>query len=256
MKRFVLFLIIIGIIGVGIFVLTANEEGLPEPRDTKLENGEPDTAAFFEPSETLVKNIIRNALDARFDSETATYKVADLDHKGGPELIIGAATENTATIQVLGILNQKGEYERIGKVEYQESMREAPEVKELTDIDGDGQEEIIMSLMYGGAASWTEGILDLDFATKTTRWVQLRSEEGKLQDAIFTLASSAAHSNAFHIQDADTDGKKEIVEIFVQTLSDQTECEVSAYEWNNTVFAFDKTLSEQTLQRLGADCAI
>ena len=207
MKRFILFLIIVGIIGVGVFVLTSEKEA-PHEQQTQPQTLEADEIAFFEPSETLVKNIIKNALDARFDSETATYKVADLDRKGGPELIIGAAGQNTATIQILTIVNKEKEYERIGKIEYQELLREAPEVKEITDIDGDGQEEIIMSLMYGGASSWAEGILDVDFVKRTMQWVQIRNESGQLQDAIFILAASAAHRNAFQIQDADKDGKK------------------------------------------------
>ncbi|GEM_PF-6820539 len=264
MKRFILFLIIVAVIGVGIFVLTAQKEGLPEPRDTKLQPIESGETSFFEPSETLIKNIIKNALDVRFNAETATYTVADLDHKEGPELIIGAVEKrtdasvrpSTATIQVLTILNQKGEWERTGKIEYQEMLQGVPEVKEVLDINGDGQEEIIISLMYGGAASWTEGILDLDFTTETMRWVQLRDEEGTLQDAIFTLGASAAHSNVFRIQDADNDGQKEIAEIFTQTVLNKADCEAIVYEWDNTLFAFDKTLSEQTLQDLGKDCVM
>ena len=46
------------------------------------------------------------------------------------------------------------------------------------------------------------------------------------------------------------------METFAQTLLDKTECEVSAYEWDNDVFAFDKTLSEQFLSKLGADCVM
>lgn len=256
MKRLILFLIIVGIIGVGIFVLTAQEEGSTEPRDTKLQSNEADEIAFFEPSETMIRNIMKDALGARFNAETATYKMANLDHKDGPELIIGAAEQNTATIQVLTILNKEGDWERIGKVEYQELLRGSPEFMGLADIDGDGQEEIIMSLMYGGAASWTEGILDVDFTTKTMRWVQLRDEQGELQDAIFTLDASAAHSSGFEIQDIDENGKKEIAEIFTQSLFDKTDCTTNVYEWNGTLFAFTMALSEQTLQRLGTDCAM
>lgn len=256
MRRLILFLIIVGVIGVGIFVLTAQKEDSIELRDTRLEPSGTKDLLFFEPSETLAQNIIRNALDVRFDAEKATYKVADLDHKGGPELIIGAAEGNTATTQILTILNKEGEWERLGKIEYQESIRETPEVKELVDITGDGQEEIIMSLMYGGAASWTEGILDVDFAKKIMQWVQIRNKDGQVQDAIFTLAASAAHMNVFRVQDADKDGKKEIVEIFTQTILDKTECEVSVYEWDGTLFDFDKALSEQTFKDLGKDCAM
>lgn len=255
MKRFILFLIIIGIIGVGIFVLPTRTEA-PHEQATPTQTTKADESEFFEPSETLARNIIKNALSAQFNTETATYKVADLDHKGGPELIIGAATENTATIQVLAILNKEGAYERIGKIEYQELIREAPESKELSDIDGDGQEEIIMSLMYGGASSWAEGILDVDFAKRTTQWVQMRNKDGQIQDAIFVLAASAAYSNRFEILDIDNDGKKELSEIFAQAILDETECEVNVYEWDDTLFAFDKILSEQTRERLGSDCAM
>ena len=246
----------------GIFVLTAQEESSTELRDTKLEVSDSAETSFFEPSETLIKNIIKNALDVRFDSETATYKIADLDHKGGPELIIGAVDRNTATIQVLSIKNRAGDWDRIGRIEYQEMLQGVPEVKELVDITGDGQDEIIMSLMYGGAASWTEGILAANFAEKYVGWILMQKlgERGEgdvgLGPAIFTLAASVPHQSTYQIEDIDKDGKKEIVEIFAQTLFDQTECEVFSYEWDNTVFAFDKTLSEQTLQRLGENCAM
>ena len=263
MKRFILFLIITAGIGVGIFVLTVQEEENAPEQQVQPQTNESGDTASFELSEAMIQNIMKDALGTRFNAETAIYKVANLDHKGGPELIIGAATGNTASIQVLTIKNGEGEYERIGKIEYQELIREAPEVKELADIDGNGQDEIIMSLMYGGAASVAEGILNVDFAAKAMHWVQLRDERGELQDAIFLLANTVSHHNRFHIQDVDKDGIKEITEIFAETLYnektdsfDVTNCEASVYEWDGILFVFDAALSEQTLRNLGKDCAM
>jgi hypothetical protein len=260
--KLLLIVALLVVVGVGLFVLSQQEE---EPKSEVPENQAQDSEIHqpeepFEISQELAQNILKNALDARFDAKTATYKIANLDHQGGTELIVGAATQHTAIIQVLTVVNQKGEYEQVGKLEYQEQLQGVPEVKELVDITGDGQEEIIVSLMYGGAASWTEGILEVDIPNHTLQWIQLRLEHGRpYTDAIFTLTASTMYWSTIKFTDIDHDQKMEITQIFAQRdLLDpeKVQCYVNVYEWDLDSFTFDRRLSAKILENLSADCAI
>ena len=259
-----LFVFIVLVIGIGIFVLMGEQETLPEIQNTQLQDTKKESVEFFEPSEEMIQNIIRSALGVKFDASSATHTIVNLDRKDGPELIIGAVQvtahssvlPNTGVIQVVSILNLEGEYERIGKIEYQEMLRGVPVLKKVQDIDGDGVQELIMSLMYGGASSVVEGILHVDFSSNELTWVQLQDKDGQKQDAIFVLSATFGYQNYFEIRDIDSDGQKEIIEVFAQTLPGDSglSCDAVVYKWDGTLFSYNEALSQAALSELGPDC--
>jgi len=266
MKLFFVFLIIVLVIGIGIFVLTGKRETPDEPQNTELRGDKEVAIEFFEPSEEMIENIIKDVLSPKFNASTATHTVTNLDHTAGPELIIGAvernadssALPNTGIIQIVSILNLEGEYERIGKIEYQERLRGVPTLKNVQDIDGDGSQELIVSLMYGGASSVVEGILHVDFSNNKLTWAQLQDKDGQKQDAIFVLSATFGHNNYFEIRDINSDGHKEIVEVFAQTLPGDSglSCDAAVYQWNGDTFVYNDDLSQQVFLQLDSECRI
>ncbi len=279
MKLLFLFIALIVVIGVGLFVVSDQKEplslsNLPEKQTQTLKSNQEET---FEISEQLAQNILKNALEARFDAETATYTLTNLDRKGGPELLIGAAERTqdpfarprAATIQVLTVLNQEGEYENRGRVEYQELLHDVPTVKELEDITSDGIPELFFSLGFGGASNVAHGFLNFETQEKKLTWIQLQEKQGQTRDAIFLLGGTVTHTEDIQVSDVSGDGNKEIVELLTRSWepseSEQeipyakkgdTWCLVRVWQWTGFSFAFAKTLSEQFLQKLGSDCAM
>jgi len=264
MKRFLLLLVILIGIGAGIFILSPQQANNVVSKSPAADNSEAPAAAFFDPSNELARQVIAKVLDTKFDTAKATYTIADLDGKNGPELIIGAVEDIadplrrplTATLQVVSLLNETGDYERVGRIDYQEWMRGVPEVKELKDVTGDTQPEIIASLLYGGASSWAEGVLQIDISAKKLEWLQMQNQQGQVQDAVFILAASAAHHNSVEFQDIDADANQELIEIFSQTIFDETECTANVYKWTGTQFTYDANLSQQILDRLNSECIL
>ncbi|HZX49831.1 MAG TPA: hypothetical protein VFE94_01605 [Candidatus Paceibacterota bacterium] len=270
MKRLILFVAIAAILGGGIYYVTQVRPAQPSHQEQTLQEGTengPSGPEYFEPSETLARNIIAGALDIKFNAKTANYQVADLDGQGGPELIV-AATENipdlyarpsTAIIQVLSVKNREGEYESIGHVEYTELLWGTPEVKEVRDLNGDGDKEIFMELMYGGAASFAQGVLTVDIQRKEVGWAKLQEKSRAMGDALFIVAASAMHWNTVAFTDTDGDGRGEITTVFAQRdvfNPADVACQVEVYEWNESLFAYAEQLSLQTANTLGAECRL
>ena len=268
MKFVLLFLTLLIVIGVGVWVLTGQQESTPET-NIQAENDENGKDEVFEVSEQLARSVIRNTLDERFDKQTATYSVANLDGQNGPELIIGAAGNNIATILIMSILDSTGTSERPGNVDYQEVLRGVPEVRDLEEITGDDTQELFMSLGFGGASNAAHGFLRADTQEKKLEWIQLRDQNNQLRDAIFLMGGTVTHTETVQIVDVNGDGKKEIIELFTQIRelgkpedgipskeAEEIWCFVRAYRWDGSLFAFDRSLSEQFLESLGPNCAI
>jgi len=267
-KKLFLFVAIAAVIGVGILVLPAkspppadNQAGPPQSGEASL-GGQPE-----QPTEQTIQSLIPQILGSNFDAGTATWQVANLDNQEGLELIIGAAEGTsdalgrpvTATIQIVTLLDEQGAYDRIGAVEYSDWLWGAPDVLQIADIDGDGQQEIFIDLMYGGAASFAQGVLDIDIQAKQVRWARLQDKSGAARDAIFINAVSAVHWNKVTFADTDNDKLGEIVEVFGArdtTNPENIECSLDIYEWNGNVFAYTETLSEQTLGQLSDECEL
>jgi len=266
MKLFFVFLFIVLVIGIGIFVLTGEQKTLYDSQNTELQRDREVSIEFFEPSEEMIESLIKDTLSPKFNASTATHTVTNLDHKAGPELIIGAvernadssALPNTGIIQVVSILNKEGEYERVGRIEYQEMLRGVPTLKKAEDINGDGVQELIVSLMYGGASSAVEGILHVDLSNKALTWVQLQDKDGHKQDAIFVLSATFGYQNYFEIRDINSDGRKEIVEVFAQTLPGDSNlsCDAAVYQWNGELFSYNELLSQTALSELDPECRL
>jgi hypothetical protein len=259
MKRLLLFILISAVIGGGIWWLS-REEGQSLLIEENMLDEVSEEPEFFTPSDALARSVITQVLSDQFADSSATYQVADLDHQGGPELIIGAV-ENipdlssrpaTAAVYVVSLLDQEGAYERMGKLEYVEWLRGVPEVIKLADLDGDQHEEIIMALFYGGASSEAEGILKLNRSSKRLAWAQLRDQTGKQQDAIFIVGASAVYQNYFEVRE------DQIIEVFAQRLAgeDAFSCEATAYTWDGQFFAYNQQSSQNLLSQLGPDCRL
>ncbi len=282
MKFIGLLLTLAAVIGFAIFVLNSPSgqepgegiRGLPpaqEPGDLEI-------------TEWLARNIIASVRGSQSDSSGATYTAVNLGKEELPVLIIGTAEpladfsgrQSRATIVVVRVLNETGEYEEIGRVQYEELLRGAPELNELQDITGDGTKELFMSLGYGGASNAAYGFLRVDTEGKTVTWVQLRDHAGQVRDAMFLIGGTVTHTETVQAFDLNFDGKKEIVELFTQIwepsgqesgipskqarLPDgqagETWCLARAYQWSGSFLDFDRALSEQFLASLGPDCAI
>ena len=259
------FIIAIPVVGV-IWLAQGEQEKILQQKEDILLNTKAVETEYFEPSQQIVRELISRILPAQFDVKNAEYTISDLNGDNTPELIITATEQlddtssrpSATLIQIVSVLNREGKYTSLGKIQYQERIRGVPVVKELRDIDGDNQKELIVSLMYGGVSSAAEGILDVDFSNKKLSWVQLRDEEGRQQDAIFFLASAVAHYNYFEIQDIDKDGNQEIIEVFAQVLpgTSNPECDAIVYEWNGNLFSYNRNLSKTVLSQLGSNCEL
>lgn len=222
------------------------------------------------PEDKRILEIINEILPDNLDKTSAKYSVNDLDEDRRPEIIITAVQfipdpyfpkVQEGYFIVVTIIDGEGSYKKIGDLKHEADFRGAPEVKNLQDIDSNGQKEIFLDLKYGGAASFCEGILDLDFSNQNLDWVKFRSEKGDTQDAIFCLAASAMHHNTYIIEDLDRDGKKEIVEVYTWgELPQKPEeelgwrCEAKAYEWDGSLFSYNEELSKMMLPKLGPEC--
>lgn len=268
MKFVLLFLALLTVIGVGVWVLTGQQESTPGT-NIQTESNENEKDKAFQVSEQLARSVIHNTLDERFDKQTATYNVANLDGQDGPELIIGAAGNNIATILITSILDSTGTSERLGNVDYQEVLRGVPEVRDLQDITGDGKDELFVSLGYGGASNDAYGFLQADMQGKKLEWIQLRDPDNQIRDAIFLMGGTVTHAETVQIIDVNSDGKKEIVELFSQIWefengkdtvpskqAGEVWCLARVYQWNGSLFTFNRALSEQFLESLGSNCAI
>jgi hypothetical protein len=266
MKRLFLFAGIAAIIGIGIFILQPQRTSEPLTQEpTKNTDTEPKT--IEKPTDEDIKAIIPQILGSQFNAATAKYTLANLDQKNGYELIIGALEDVqdpwsrpvSATIQVVALQDSADQYDRIGSVTYTEWMRGVPEIKELKDVTGDTQQEIIASLMYGGASSSAEGILQVNLSAKSMQWLQLKTQENKIQNAIFLLAGSSGHWNTVQFKNLDSNAIEELVEIFAQVdplQNQKVECEIYAYKWNGSQFVYSINLSNQALSKVTNECQI
>ena len=272
MKKLFLLIFMLGAVtAVGILALNGQRFTMPEPTQPQTPGETPagEQAGDFAVTEAMATSIIRNALDDRFDEKTATYTVANLDGHNGPELIIGAAGSNIATILVVSVSEPTGAYEHMGATTYQEFLRDVPEVRDLQDITGDGRDELFISLGYGGASSDVHGFLQADPQEKKLAWIQLRDPNNQMRDAIFLMGGSVTHTETVQVLDINGDGKKEIAELFSQIgkpydqensspskQAGELWCIARVYQWNGSSFDFNRALSEQFLESLGPSCAI
>jgi hypothetical protein len=255
MKRLLLFIVITLIIGIGILFLTPpTQDSQDNEIDLVLPNSEiPQRNEFAEPTPQVIDSLIPKILGARFNETTATKTIKNIDGVSGLQLIVGAI-ENTpnldnrpvrAIIHVVTLTTESGEYDRIGSIEYTEWMRGVPEVKELQDVNGDGQQDIILSLV--------------DFENKKLRWLQMQTPQGQVQDAVFILAGSPAHWNSVDFKDTNGDNTRELIEIFSQQLpfqEQEIECTTNVYTWNGKLFVYSAELSAETLQKLSSACEL
>jgi len=264
MKRILSLILIFGTLGVGIYFVQHQKS----ENDISFQETEPDTqveplAITPEPTKSDIQSLIPQILGPQFNASTAQYTLEDIDQNGNYELII-TAIENTAdfssrpttaTIQVVTLGAQAQQYERVGTITYQEWLLGTPEIKETKDVTGDGQPEIMLSLMYGGAASWAEGAVQIDIPKKHIRWLPVRNEQGQTGDAIFLLSTAANHWNNAEFTKTEH-GTWRLVETFVQQLpfEDHAQCTIHAYEWNGSLFAYNADLSQQILSQMDADC--
>ena len=214
---------------------------------------------------------------SNFDTSAATYATASLGLEGIPVLIIGTTEpltdfsehQSKAAIVIVHILKEVEGYEEIGRVQYEEFLREAPELLESEDLTGDGVQELFMSLGYGGASNATYGFLRVDMQGKKVEWVQIRDPSGQTRNATFLVGGTVTHTETVQTIDLNLDDRKEIVELFTQLWEPsgqedsipsekrgETWCLARAYRWSGSLFDFDRTLSEQFLANLGPGCAI
>lgn len=266
-KRIFLLLAIVAVIGVGVFVLQPYKEKTPEQEQTSAENNATSTQTTAEPSDEVIDSLIPEIIGPQFDASTATRRLVNVDGQNGSELIVGAIEGSSdvlgrpavAVIHVVTLVSAEGEFERIGSIQYQELLRGVPEVKQLRDITGNGIPEIIVSLQYGGASSWAEGILQVHVGEHQLNWLQMHTKQGQTQNAIFVLAASVGHWNSVEWQDVNNDGTEELVEIFAQRLpfeDNEVMCEANVYTWNGISFAYAEQLSANVLSQLSAECEL
>ena len=281
MKFVVLLLSLAAVIGFAIFVLNSQSDQNPAEGGMRLPSAQEPRG--LEITERLARNILAS-LSAQagvrgsgVDDSTTTYAAGNLGDERTPVLIIGATEpltdfsgrQNKATIVVVRVLNEAGEYEEIGRVQYEELLRSAPELNELQDLTGDGTQELFMSLGYGGASNAAYGFFRVDMQEKKLEWVQLRDQADQMRNAEFLMGGTVTHTETVQVLDLNLDGKKEIVELFTQIWepsgqendipskqTGETWCLARAYRWSGSFFDFDRALSEQFLVNLGPDCAM
>ena len=245
----------------------------------KQETQLPENIKKIEISEGVVDKIINEVLPSKFDMENARYNINDLNEDGYPEIIITAVQLRNGYFTILTVLDEKGNYEKDGSLEYEEAFRGIPVVEDVQDIDNDNQKEIFLSLGFGGASTMAEGILDWDFSNKKLDWVKFQDETGNTENAIFWVGASAMHHHVYTIDDLDKDGQKEIIkidawgeykkpedlepwEILIPMVTPMGEeemwwrCQARAYEWNGLAFSYNEELSKKMFSRLEYDCMI
>lgn len=223
--------------------------------------------------EKNVGEIINKVLPLNFDRKNAEYLIDDLNNDGWLEIIVTACLPTAqpqyyekAYLGVLKVLNKRGDYQKIGDLEFGEPVtifRAIPKVAELDDleslqdIDGDGQKEIILYLGAGGASNEAYGIFDLDWSKQEINWLNMRYENGSVQPTFLLRGGSVMHQETFQLNDIDGDGRLEIIEksggFIGSSLVEEEDWlkeenwqwQKKVYRWDEGVFSYDKELTEQ-----------
>lgn len=223
--------------------------------------------------EKNVGEIINKVLPLNFDRKNAEYLIDDLNNDGWLEIIVTACLPTAqpqyyekAYLGVLKVLNKRGDYQKIGELEFGEPVtifRAIPKVAELDDleslqdIDGDGQKEIILYLGAGGASNEAYGIFGLDWSKQEINWLNMRYESGAVQPTFLLRGGSVMHQETFQLNDINGDGRLEIIEKnggFIGSSlvkeedwlkEENWQWQKKVYRWDGGVFSYDKELTEQ-----------
>ncbi len=225
-------------------------------------------------AESIEKNvgeIINKVLPLNFDRKNAEYLIDDLNNDGWLEIIVTAYFPTAqsqycekAYLGVLKVINSKGDYQKIGELEFGEPVtifRAIPKVAELDDleglqdIDGDGQKEIILYLGAGGASNEAYGIFDMDWNRQEINWLNMRYESEVVQPTFLLRGGSVMHQETFQLNDIDGDGRLEIIEKnggFIGSSlvkeedwlkEENWQWQKKVYRWDGEVFSYDKELT-------------
>ncbi len=239
-----------------------------EEEEEEIELSQELTAEIIEKN---VGEIINKVLPLNFDRKNAEYLIDNLNNDGWLEIIVTACLPaakaqyyEKAYLGVLKVLNSRGDYQKIGELEFGEPItmfRAIPKVAELDDleslqdIDDDGQKEIILYLGAGGASNEAYGIFDLDWSKQEINWLNMRYESGAVQPTFLLKGGSVMHQETFQLNDINGDGRLEIIEKsggFIgssqvkeeEWLKEENwEWQKKVYRWDEGVFSYDKELT-------------
>lgn len=177
--------------------------------------------------EQKYSEVINKVIPSNFNRDDADYCFGDLNGDGQSEMIITAFSFSAdpgyspgdAYLVLLSSADDKGNYEKIGEFNFYDYTFSRPGaipwVEKFEDIDNDKQNEIIISLGFGGATTLAEGIIEWNSSTQKMDWVKLQDEHGNAEKAIFFVGASVMHSSGYNVDiDMDQDGNKEIVELY------------------------------------------
>jgi len=269
--KFLLITIVLAIIvGVGaLWCSTKKEQPYQPPQIKKPEK--------IELTEELANKIIdKIVLDTKkYDRERAEFLINDLNNDETSEIIVCLATPSSlswekptgeveAYVSVVAPTDKNGNYKTIGDFIFNRE-EDTPflgspcvdDVKNLIDIDGDGKKEIIVNLGLLGVSGYAYTILKIDWDLHKLNRIEVRNEEGTIEDYYFVNAATLMHRSGFYWEDLDSDGLTEIVEIYDSRVESENEAnlveeerdnywkrEYVVYKWDGSILNYNKELSD------------
>ena len=129
----------------------------------------------------------------------------------------------------------------------------------FVDIDHDKIKELVLDTGSGTATADQYGIFRFNSDMKTLSLLKLKSQTGKIGDAMIPAGATAEHALAFSLEDIDADGKLELIErtgtlapaATVDDLenSNRWNWQIEAFSWNGAMLVFDRNLSEEYVEK-------
>jgi hypothetical protein len=207
-------------------------------------------------------------------------KIDDLNDDGLPEIITadGYNDENIYNLYVVTVVDNKGNYKKIGQIKLGGGSR----IIKIEDINGDNIKEIFADpAILGGATFGFNSIYGVDFKNSKIIEIKAKNQAGDFITAFqFQGGGDTGHCvyNGWVFgKDFNNDGKKEIASLSASTSQDSStcsenpkaddkgfckNCKLSVYKWNGSVFFYDKTLSDVAKDKIdvrdfqGSGCEI
>ncbi len=271
--------LLVAVLGV-IFSFYWSKGGTKEPEKPKKSGESPESREPINLNKETTGQIINKVLPAGYNKKISKYYLDNLNGDNYPEIIITALEENStffrsALVIVITVLDEDGNYKKIGELKHQEGYFGTPWVRKLEDIDNDSEKEIFLALEYGGASCSMEGIFDVDFTNQKISWMRIRDERGNIRKAESCSGGALMHNSFYKIDDLDQDGNKEFIEVYgwkpfkkpeklgpteglvsreVSTEEGTTTewwvYQASAYEWDGSLFAYSESLSKIMIAKL------
>lgn len=119
------------------------------------------------------------------------------------------------------------------------------------DLDGDGLNELVLSLGTGGASTDSYGIFKINLASKTLIHTTMKDPDGTISPTEFLSGSSVTHTDGFEFRQLGSDPQPHLVleNALLNIDADPTKVknwlwDMEAYDWNGSMFAYDKALTD------------